>query len=104
MFHDDHGLFDDYGGVVLDQTEGDRIAAALRGRKALILQNHGLLTAGRSIEATAFWYLALERAAHGQIVAEALGKPRIIPAEVAAQTARKIGRAHVWTPVTNAQL
>ncbi|NYI23929.1 class II aldolase/adducin family protein [Sphingobium indicum] len=97
MFHDDHGLFDDYGGVVLDQTEGDRIAAALRGRKALILQNHGLLTAGRSIEATAFWYLALERAAHGQIVAEALGKPRIIPAEVAAQTARMVGsEAVAW--------
>lgn len=97
MFHGDHALFDDYTGVVLDQSEGDRIAAALGDHKALILQNHGLLTAGRSIEATAFWYLALERAAHGQIVAESLGTPRLIPAQVATQTARMIGsEAVAW--------
>ncbi|MGK2911087.1 MAG: class II aldolase/adducin family protein [Sphingobium sp.] len=97
MFHGDHGLFDDYSGVVLDQSEGDRIAAALGNYKALILQNHGLLTAGRSIEATAFWYLSLERATHAQIVAESLGTPRLIPAEVAAQTARMVGsEAVAW--------
>src|SRR3954469_19850031 len=45
-FFEDHNLFNDYTGVVLDTSEGDRIAEALGGRKALILRNHGLLTVG----------------------------------------------------------
>ena len=39
-------LFDDFSGVVLDNSEGERIAAALGDRKAAILLNHGLLTVG----------------------------------------------------------
>ena len=54
-FYDDHVLFDDFSGVVLDDTEGEKIAAALGDRKAAILQNHGLLTVGDSIDAAAWW-------------------------------------------------
>jgi ribulose-5-phosphate 4-epimerase/fuculose-1-phosphate aldolase len=50
-FYDDHVLFDDFSGVVLDNSEGERIAAALGDRKAAILQNHGLLTVGESLDA-----------------------------------------------------
>ena len=32
-FYEDHGLFDDYTGVVLDVGEGKRIAHALGGRR-----------------------------------------------------------------------
>src|SRR5206468_2956880 len=39
IFHDDHVLFDDYTGVVLDIEEGKRIAHALGEKKAAILQN-----------------------------------------------------------------
>ena len=45
-FYEDHSLFDDYTGVVYDNSEGDRIAKALGPRKAVILQNHGILTVG----------------------------------------------------------
>src|SRR3954452_16308892 len=45
-FYDDHALFDQYSGVVLDLEEGKRIAHTLEGRKAAILRNHGLLTVG----------------------------------------------------------
>ena len=45
-FFEDHGLFDDYTGVVLDVEEGKRIAHALGDNKAAILRNHGLLTVG----------------------------------------------------------
>ena len=45
-FYDDHAVFDDYTGVVLDHEEGKRIAHALGGNKAAILRNHGLLTVG----------------------------------------------------------
>src|SRR5437773_8604776 len=36
IFYDDHALFDDYTGVVLDPEEGKRIAHTLGGTKALI--------------------------------------------------------------------
>jgi ribulose-5-phosphate 4-epimerase/fuculose-1-phosphate aldolase len=37
--------------VVLDTSEGDRIADSLGRRKSVILQNHGILTVGPSVEA-----------------------------------------------------
>src|SRR5688500_5066507 len=49
-FYDDHKLFDDYTGVVLDLEEGKRIAHALGDGKAVILRNHGLFTVGRSVD------------------------------------------------------
>ena len=44
-FYQDHGLFDDYTGVVLDTR---RASASRRAgdEKAVILRNHGLLTVG----------------------------------------------------------
>jgi len=41
-FFEDHGLYDDFGGVVYDVEEGKRVAAAVGEHKAAILQNHGL--------------------------------------------------------------
>src|SRR3984893_7424038 len=41
-FYEDHALFDDYTGVVLATTEGERISHALGNAKAVILRNHGL--------------------------------------------------------------
>src|SRR5215472_4347354 len=49
-FYEDHALFDDYTGVVLDLEDGKRLAHALGDTKALILRNHGLLTVGHSVD------------------------------------------------------
>src|SRR5436190_51769 len=38
-FFEDHALFDDYTGVVLDPAEGQRIAQSLGAKKAIILRN-----------------------------------------------------------------
>src|SRR3981189_3204412 len=48
-FFEDHAIFDDFTGVVLDLEEGRRISAALGERKSVILRNHGLLTVGGSV-------------------------------------------------------
>jgi len=72
-FYDDHGLYDDYTGVVNDLSEGDRIAAALGDKKAAILKNHGLLTVGGSVEETAWWFISMERCCQSQIMAELTG-------------------------------
>jgi len=91
-FYQDHAVFDDFTGVVLDTDEGARLAAALGPHKAAILKNHGILTAGPTVEAAAWWYIALDNACHAQLLAEAAGKPQPIPHEVAALTHQQIGR------------
>lgn len=49
-FHDDHVVYDSFNGVVLATKEGKDIAACLGDKKAALLQNHGLLTVGKTIE------------------------------------------------------
>lgn len=90
-FYDDHVLFDDFSGVVLDNSEGERIAAALGDKKAAILKNHGLLTVGETIDAAAWWYITLERSCQAQLLAEAAGTPQSIDHEVALHTRETVG-------------
>ncbi|MCR9103720.1 MAG: class II aldolase/adducin family protein [Gammaproteobacteria bacterium] len=90
-FYDDHVLFDEFTGVVLDNSEGERIAAALGDKKAAILQNHGLLTVGETIDAAAWWYITMERSCQAQLAADAAGTPRLIDDAVARQTYDTVG-------------
>tara|TARA_B110000503_G_scaffold27555_2_gene44031 strand:+ start:26672 stop:27463 length:792 start_codon:yes stop_codon:yes gene_type:complete len=90
-FYEDHVLFDDFRGVVLDNSEGEQIAAALGDCKAAILQNHGLLTVGETIEAAAWWFITMERSCQAQLMANAAGTPKMIRHEVALQTRETVG-------------
>jgi ribulose-5-phosphate 4-epimerase/fuculose-1-phosphate aldolase len=90
-FYGDHALFDDFTGVVLDVEEGKRIAHALAGHKAVILANHGLLTAGRSVDEAAWWFITMERTCQAQLLAEAAGTPVLIDPEQAEKTAKQVG-------------
>lgn len=90
-FFEDHVLFDDFSGVVLDNSEGERIAAALGTNKAAILQNHGLLTVGESVDEAAWWFITMERSCQAQLIAEAAGKPLLIDAQCARQTRESVG-------------
>lgn len=49
-FHNDHVVYESFNGVVLAEKEGNNIAKCLGDRKAALLQNHGLLTVGHTIE------------------------------------------------------
>jgi ribulose-5-phosphate 4-epimerase/fuculose-1-phosphate aldolase len=90
-FYEDHALFDDYTGVVLDPEEGKRIAHALGDRKAVILRNHGLLTAGHSVDEAVWWFITMERSCQAQLLAEAAGTPILIDDEMARLTASQVG-------------
>jgi ribulose-5-phosphate 4-epimerase/fuculose-1-phosphate aldolase len=90
-FYDDHALFADYTGVVLQTSEGDRIAEGLGKSKAVILQNHGLLTVGHSVDAAAFWFISMDKCCQSQLLAEAAGKPLLIRPEEAALTHMQVG-------------
>jgi ribulose-5-phosphate 4-epimerase/fuculose-1-phosphate aldolase len=93
-FYDDHALFDDFTGVVLDVEEGKRIAHALGDSKAVILQNHGLLTVGHSVDEAAWWFVTMERSCQVQLMAEAAGTPKLIDPEMATLTQSQVG-SHV---------
>jgi ribulose-5-phosphate 4-epimerase/fuculose-1-phosphate aldolase len=90
-FYDDHALFDQYSGVVLDLEEGKRIAHDLGDCKAVILRNHGLLTVGHSVEEAAWWFITMERSCQAQLMAEAAGTPVLIEPTMAKHTAGQVG-------------
>ena len=90
-FFEDHALFDDYTGVVLDVEEGKRIGAALGDTKAVILRNHGLLTVGHSVDAAVWTFITMERSCQAQLLAEAAGTPVLIDTEMARKTYTQVG-------------
>ena len=94
-FFEDHALFDDYTGVVLDPQEGQRIASTLGTNKAIILRNHGLLTVGRSVDEAAYWFVTMDRSCQAQLLAEAAGQPTAIDRETARLTHSQVGSERI---------
>src|ERR1700754_1963171 len=97
-FFDDHVVIGDEGGKVAVETKaGNKVANAFAGVKAAIHQNHGLLTASRhSIDAAAFWFIALERCCHQQLLVDATGiKPTYVSAERARYSREHVGSEYI---------
>ncbi len=94
-FYEDQGLFADYTGIVYDTSEGDRIAETLGARKSAILQNHGLLTVGRTVDEAAWWFITMERCCQSQLLAESVGKPIPIGHQAASVARRQVGSPEV---------
>lgn len=80
-FYDDHVVYRSFGGVVLAEEEGRRIAKTLADKKAAILQNHGLMVATNSIEATLDFYITMERSCQVQLTAEAASGTKLAQIE-----------------------
>ena len=90
-FYNDHALFEDFTGVVLDTEDGKRIAHALGENKAAILRNHGLLTVGTSVESAVWWFVTMERSCQAQLLAMSAGQPILISHDNAALTRTQVG-------------
>jgi len=75
-FHNDIALYTSFRGIVLEAEEGQAIAKALGQKKAALLQNHGLLTCAKTIEAAVFWFMSLEKCCHAQLLADAAAAGR----------------------------
>ncbi|MGA5506993.1 class II aldolase/adducin family protein [Streptomyces umbrinus] len=90
-FYEDHGVYETYSGVAYDPEEGRHIADALGPYKAVILRNHGLLTAAGSVDAAAYWFITMERSAQAQLAAKAAGLTIQIPHEEAKVTYEQLG-------------
>jgi L-fuculose-phosphate aldolase len=82
-------LFDDvaylpqWPGLPTADREGEIIAGALGGKHAILLANHGLLAAGRSVQEAVFLAVFFERMSALQCRAAALGGVKPVNAEEA---------------------
>ena len=82
---------DDYGGGALDESEGDRIAHALKDKDILFMANHGITVAGTSVAHAWEQLYFLNRACHAQILAMSTGRPlKKIPQAMVKAVAQQI--------------
>ena len=94
-FYNDHAVYDDFGGVAVELDEGQRIAEAIGERKAAILQSHGLITVGGTVDEAVWWFITMERSCQVQLFAEAALRNgetlKLISPEAAAQSHKIVG-------------
>ena len=67
--------YHDYMGVVLNMDEQEILVRDLGNAEALILRNHGLLTAGRTVGEAFNWIHRLEISCRAQLAAMACNTP-----------------------------
>lgn len=99
-----HLSYHDYEGIAFDLEERERLVKSLGEHDTMILRNHGLLAAGRTIAEAFVNIYVLERACQAQIKAQSGGArlsfpPKAVCERAAAQYRRGGGLAYcdrVW--------
>lgn len=81
-FHGRIGVDKHYNGLALDGSEGERIAAAMKGADVAFLGNHGVVVCGSRIDHAYDDLYYLERACMTQVLAQSTGRP-LVPVEAA---------------------
>ena len=85
QFYDRIGKFS-YDGNEFSEQEQERLVAAMAGNIALLLQNHGIVTVGRTIAEAFYRLYYLEQACRIQLDVLACGRPYVVPpAEICAR-------------------
>ncbi|KAI7875325.1 arad-like aldolase/epimerase [Lichtheimia hyalospora FSU 10163] len=96
-FYKAHSIYPDFGGVVYTPEEGQRLVESLGSHnKAMILQNHGLLTTGKTVDEAVWWFIAMDRCCQSQLIAESASPNgykdlKVIDDEVAMGVYKNIG-------------
>jgi ribulose-5-phosphate 4-epimerase/fuculose-1-phosphate aldolase len=82
-----------FGGLVLDESEGDKLVRALGDKRVLMMANHGVLVVGETMACALDDLYFLERAAQAQVIAMSTGR-RLKPVgdNVAAAVADQMDR------------
>ena len=92
MFYGEaQAVYKEFGGVVLDPEESERLGSTLGPKgKLLILRNHGLLTAGETVDEAAYLFTLAEKSCEIQLKVEAAAavgiEKMIVPQEAAEYT------------------
>ncbi|CAK9439689.1 uncharacterized protein LODBEIA_P37890 [Lodderomyces beijingensis] len=91
LFYQNQAVYADFGGVALEKDEGRAIAQAAGGANAVILQNHGLLTMGETIDEAAYLFTIFEKSCQVQLSVDAASSKeqpkQFVPDEEAAYSA-----------------
>lgn len=86
-FFEDHAIYQEYTGVVIDPNQATDIAEALGDKRALILANHGLLTCAATVEQALLDMIDMERTCAVNMRAMSTGRElQVVPPEVARQS------------------
>lgn len=82
--------YHEYEGIVFSEEERPRLLKDLGEKRAMILKNHGFLTAGRTIAEAFTLMFFLEKAAAAQLAAQSTKQPlSILSADIAEHTAQQ---------------
>lgn len=98
-FYEAQRMVEGFEGVVFDTEIGDAIGEAFAqptpaaaGVTAVIHQNHGHLTVGRTVDEAAFWFILFDQLCQSQMRLEATGWPYLtIDPDVALRTNHQAG-------------
>jgi ribulose-5-phosphate 4-epimerase/fuculose-1-phosphate aldolase len=93
-FSDGLPVFAETTDLIVTAELGKAVARCLGGHDAMLLRNHGIVTAGRSLEEALFLALHLERACKLQILAESCGGAKAVTDPEEAR-GKKRKQAHV---------
>jgi ribulose-5-phosphate 4-epimerase/fuculose-1-phosphate aldolase len=91
VFFEDHAVFSEFDGPAFESLDGDLMAKVLDQNKALILQNHGLVTVGQTVDEAAFWMIRMQYCCDVQLRVQAAGEAKLIRPDLARATRDAIG-------------
>ena len=93
-FYDNHAVVSDDGGAVtVFTTQGQGVVDAFATNRAVLHQSHGILTASRhSVDDAIFWFIAMDRCCHVQLLIDAMQeKPPLMSDTAAKHSATHVG-------------
>jgi len=89
-FYNRVAYYSEYGGLALDEAEGDRICDKLADADILFMANHGVIVCAENMAYAFDDLYYLERACMVQVLAMSTGRPlRILSPEIASLTSRQ---------------
>jgi len=92
-FSDGLPVFSETTDLIVTQELGKAVARCMGQHQALLLRNHGIVTAGRTVEEAVYLALVLEKACWMQLVADSAGGAKLVTSPEEAKAKKRITRA-----------
>ena len=89
-FYNSHSVYNNFGGVAIEASEGEGIAKAVGNGKGAILQNHGLITVGYTVDEAAYLFGLMERCCKVQLLVDSSNSPYSVIGEAEANYTERI--------------
>jgi L-ribulose-5-phosphate 4-epimerase len=92
MFYEALPVFAETTDLIVNQALGKAVAQCLGPHQAILLRNHGIATAGRTLEEAIWLAITLEKACWMQLVAESAGGAKLVTSPEEARRKQRINR------------